>query len=52
MTKASFSDHFGKLIPFFRYICYLKVNARVSLKVATICHLRGKKPKKITFLGY
>ena len=37
MTKASFSDHFGMLIPFFS-IWSLEMNACVPLKVATNCH--------------
>ena len=45
MSKVGFSDHFERLIPFF--ICSLEVNARVPQKVATIRHLRGKKPSNI-----
>ena len=45
MSKVGFSDHFERLIPFF--ICSLEVNARVPQKLATIRHLRGKKPSNI-----
>ena len=45
MSKVGFSDHFERLIPFF--MRFLEVNARVSQKVVTIRHLRGKKPSNI-----
>ena len=43
--QVSFSDHSGMLIPS-PATCFLEVNTRVSLKLATIRHFKGKKTLK------